>query len=194
MKRRITAGDILPPEDYAKLRRQNRRQLIELKRHRNVQIGPYAIAHFECYETMWHQVQEMLFIEKGGAEQLVGELEAYNPLIPQGNELVATVMFEIEDETRRGRLLAQLGGVETSMALLVAGESVAGMPEADLERSSPGGKASSVQFIHFPFTAPQISKFKTPGTQVMFAIRHPAYQHLAVLPEPVRAALAEDFD
>ncbi len=194
MKRQIAREDIMPLDVYGEQRRDLRRRMSETKKTRRLHIGPHAVAHFESFDTMWYQVQEMLYIEKGGDEQLVGELAAYNPLIPNGRELVATVMFEIEDEDRRRRFLATVGGVEEVMALDFAGERVKGVPEADLDRTSADGKASSVQFVHFPFTAAQVAKFKAPGTQVAFAIEHPNYTHAAVMPEPVRAALAGDFE
>ena len=80
---------------------------------------------------MWNQVHEMLFIEKGGEAQIADELRAYNPLVPKGRELVATVMFEIDDPARRAALLAKLGGVEATAVLLAGGSTIAGVPEAD---------------------------------------------------------------
>ncbi len=194
MKRSISRDDIMPLDRYGQIRSERRKALIALKKNRRIHVGPHATVHFECYETMWHQVHEMLYIEKGGEAQLAGELEAYNPLIPQGNELVATVMFEIEDEARRHRILAGLGGVERRMALTFGGERVTGVAEADIDRTTAAGKASSVQFLHFPFTAQQIGKFRTAAATILFVIDHPNYRHAAALPEPVRAALAEDFD
>ena len=87
-----------------------------------------------------------------------------------------------------------LGGVEETAVIVFAGETVKGVPEADVDRTTAAGKASSVQFIHFPFTRAQVDKFRAPGTEVMVGFKHPAYAHLAVLPEETRAALAEDFD
>jgi hypothetical protein len=143
---------------------------------------------------MWYQVHEMLFIEKGGEPQIPDELAAYNPLIPNGRELVATVMFEIDDPERRQALLAKLGGVEETALLEIDGDPVAGRPEEDVDRTSAAGKASSVQFIHFPLTAAQAAKLKRPNAQVMLGFRHPNYGHMTVLPETTRAALAEDLD
>lgn len=191
--RRITGADIMPINQYAAVRGERRRQMTELKRDRRVAVGPDATFYFECYDTMWHQIHEMLFIEKGGKEQIEDELRAYNPLIPDGRELVATLMFEIEDPARRARFLAGLGGAEETVTLSFAGETVAAVPETDLDRTSAEGKASSVQFLHFPFTAAQIEKFKRPGTKVTLAIGHEKYGHAAVLPETVRQALARDF-
>lgn len=192
--RRITSADIMPMEQYAAVRGERRRKMTELKRDRRVAVGPDATFYFECYDTMWHQIHEMLFIEKGGKEQIEDELRAYNPLIPNGRELVATLMFEIEDPARRVRFLAGLGGVEETVTLSFAGETIAAVAEADVDRTSAEGKASSVHFLHFPFTARQVGKFKLPGAKVTLAIGHDKYSHAAVLPETVRQVLAKDFD
>ena len=127
------------------------------------------------------------------ARPIADELAAYNPLIPKGDELVATVMFEIEDEARRKAVLARLGGVEETMSIQFDGEKIVGAPEEDVDRTTAAGKASSVQFVHFHFTPEQVAKFRKPGTRVVVAIEHPAYGHMAVMPEAVQAALAGDF-
>jgi len=194
MKRRIELGDVLPDAEYVKVRAAKRRELSEIKRRRRVDVGPFAMFAFESWDTMWFQVQEMLHVEKGGAAQVPDELAAYNPLIPQGSELVATVMFQIDDEIQRKTALARLGGVEKTAFLSVGGARIAGVPEADMDRTSAEGKASSVQFIHFPFTATQIAAFQAAGVQVVVGFDHPNYGHMAVMPEPVRAALAGDFE
>ncbi len=193
-KHEITYGDILAPETYAAERKARRSQMVEVKRHRRIEVGPVCTFYFENYETMWHQVHEMLFIEKGGAEQIEDELRAYNPLIPKGSELVATVMFEIDDPIRRKAFLSRLGGVEETAFLEFAGHRVVGAPEADVDRTTADGKASSVQFIHFTLTIDQISAFRAANTQVVIGFDHPAYGHMSVMPEAVRDALAKDFD
>jgi hypothetical protein len=192
-KRRLTRDDVLPPAEYAATRSEQRKRITEIKRHRRVEVGPFATFYFENYYTMQHQVQEMLHIEQGGEAQIEDELAAYNPLIPQGKELVATVMFEIDDPTRRTSVLARLGGIEDHVCLDVDGQRIRGEPDPTRENTSPEGKASSVQFLRFPFTDHQIARFKTPGARVIAGFDHPNYGHMAVLPEPVRAALAEDF-
>lgn len=190
----ITRDDILPMDVYAAERKDRRRQITEAKKNRRVHVGPDATFYFENYDTMWHQVHEMLYIEKGGEAQIADELSAYNPLIPNGSELVATLMFEIDDERRRHAFLAGLGGVEETITLEFADEVVTGVPEADVDRTTADGKASSVQFIHFPFNAEQKARFAETGTQVTLAIGHPKYGHMARLSEETRAALAADFD
>lgn len=194
MKREITRNDIISMEVYGRERKERRTKLVALKKHRRMEVGPVCTFHFENYETMWHQVHEMLFIEKGGEAQVPDELAAYNPLIPNGRELVATIMFEIDEPQRRETFLAKLGGVEETASLQFDGETVTGRAEEDVERTSAAGKASAVQFIHFPFTADQAAKFKMPGTQVIVGFRHPGYGHMAVMPEAIRAALAEDLN
>jgi Protein of unknown function (DUF3501) len=193
-RRRLTRKDIMPPDDYAAIRSDQRKRITEIKRRRRLEVGPFATFYFENCETMRHQVQEMLHIEQGGEAQIEDELAAYNPLVPQGKELVATVMFEIDDPTRRLSVLGRLGGIEHRVFLEIAGQRIRGEPDPTRENTSPEGKASSVQFLRFPFTEDQIARFKTPGAQVIAGFDHPNYGHMAVLPEPVRAALAEDFD
>lgn len=193
-KRKITRDDILPFERYAEERSDRRRLITALKRRRRIEAGPYATFYFENYETMFHQIHEMLFIEKGGEAQIPDELRAYNPLIPKGAELVATVMFEIDDPIRRGTVLATLGGIERCAFVEFNGIRIFGIPESDQERTTEEGKASSVQFVHFPFSREQIAAFGLAHTKVVLGFTHPNYGHMAVVPEDVRAELARDFD
>jgi hypothetical protein len=193
-RREITRADIMPLAEYAAIRRERRRMVTELKRRRRLEVGPYATFYFESYDTMWQQVQEMLYIEKGGEAQITDELSAYNPLIPQGNELVATVMFEIDDPIRRTRALGRLGGVEDTVFLEFAGHRVTGEPDPTRENTTPDGKASSVQFIRFRFSPDEIQVFRASGTRVIAGFDHPNYGHQAVMPDPVREALSEDFE
>lgn len=190
-ERRITPNDIIPYKQYAESRNERRRALIPVKKNRRVEVGPFATFHFESYETMWLQVQEMLHIEKGGDEQLEGELEAYNPLIPQGHELIATLLLEIEDAVQRDKILRTLGGIEETISFSVDGETVEGAPTEYEDRTTPDGKTSSVHWIRFRFTPAQIAKFKI-GKDVL-EIAHPNYGHMAVLPPAVRDELAKDF-
>lgn len=194
MKREITPADLMPTAEYGKVRMARRQATVAKKQHRRLEVGPVATFHFENYDSMWLQVQEMLYIEKGGEAQIADELSAYNPLIPQGHELIATVLFEIDDPIRRKTFLGRLGGIEDTAFIRLAEETIKGMPEADVDRTTAQGKASAVQFIHFPFAPDQIAKFRRPNTQVVLGFSHPAYGHMVVMPEPVRAALAEDFE
>ena len=193
-KHAITAADLLPLAEYAKIRREERRRILELKRRRRVEVGPFATFYFECFATMRQQIHEMLFIEKGGLAQVPGELAAYNPLVPNGHELVATLMIEIDEPARRQEMLARLGGIEETATLRIAGRVVKAAAEKDLDRITAEGKASSVQFVHFPMTKAEIAAFKTPGSEIVLALDHSAYAHMVLLPEPVRAELASDLD
>ena len=193
MKKEITPADILPYEIYAKERKERRAAITAMKKNRRVEVGPYATFYFENYDTMFQQIQEMLHIEKGGAEQLEDELRAYNPLIPQGNDLVATIMFEINDPVRRDKFLRAITWVEKHLYIDVGGEKVAGEAETDIERTKADGKTSSVHFVHFRFTPEQIAKFRLPETQVMVVIAHENYHHMAVMQPQVKEALAKDF-
>jgi hypothetical protein len=193
-KRQITSEDIMDLDAYLAIRKDKRREMSLIKKNRRVEVGPFATFYFESYETMWHQVHEMLAIEKGGAEQVPDELEAYNPLIPQGNELIATVMFEIDDPLRRKTVLSRMGGVEQNMYLEVNGERVSGQAEEDVDRTAADGKASSVQFVHFPLTPSQAVALKGEGARVIVGIDHQNYSHMAVMAEPTRNAVANDLD
>ncbi|MEK9904689.1 MAG: DUF3501 family protein [Rhodospirillales bacterium] len=193
-KRQITSEDIMDLDAYLAIRKDKRREMSLIKKNRRVEVGPFATFYFESYETMWHQVHEMLAIEKGGADQVPDELEAYNPLIPQGNELIATVMFEIDDPLRRKTVLSRMGGVEQNMYLEVNGERVSGQAEEDVDRTAADGKASSVQFVHFPLTPSQAVALKGEGARVIVGIDHQNYSHMAVMAEPTRNAVANDLD
>ncbi len=193
-RHRITEADILPPAEYAARRAELRKSLIAVKKNRRMEVGPFATFHFENYETMWQQVHEMLHIEKGGAEQVPGELAAYNPLIPQGRELIATLMLEIEDVARRNRELYRLAGIEESVYIELADERIPGAPTEYDERTTPDGKTSSVHWLRFVFTADQIRKFSDMGVPAILGVAHPAYGHMAVIPADMRAELAKDFD
>lgn len=193
-KKEITKADILPIADYTQKRSEMRKAIVALKKTRRMEVGPVATFYFESYATMLQQVQEMLYIEKGGDEQLADELRAYNPLIPKGRELVATVMFEIDDPVRRTNFLNRLGGVEHTAFLKFNGETVKGVPEEDQDRTNEQGKASSVQFVHFPLTDAQAAAFKQANQQVILGFDHAAYAHMAVIGEETRNALAGDLD
>jgi hypothetical protein len=189
----ITRADILPLDEFAKVRKEKRQALVGIKKNRRIEVGPVATFYFESYDTMWWQIHEMLFIEKGGDEQVADELSAYNPLIPKGREPICTIMFEIDEPVRRATFLSKLGGVEETVFIEFDGETVMGVPEADVDRTSAEGKASSVQFVHFPFTDAQVAKFREKGTQVVIGFRHPQYAHMAIMPDNVRESLATDF-
>lgn len=193
LKTTITHADILPLDEFQRVRKDKRAEVVAIKKNRRVGVGPFCTFYFENYATMWWQIQEMLFIEKGGAEQLEDELRAYEPLIPKGRELVATFMIEVEDAARRPIILAQLTNIDQMITLEFGGHKIKAVPEDDAERNREDGKTSSVHFLRFPFTAEQIADFRKPGTRVLLAVEHPNYGHIAVMPDAVRDSLAKDF-
>jgi hypothetical protein len=193
-ERRITAADIVKPETYARERAERRRVLIPVKRNRRVEVGPYATFYFENFDTMLAQVHEMLHIEKGGEGQLPGELEAYNPLIPQGKELIATLMLEIDEPQRRLTTLMKLAGIEESVYMTIGQQRIAGRPTDYADRTAEDGKTSSVHWVRFTFTPEQITAFKNSSEAVVLGISHPNYGHMAVIASEIRAELSKDFD
>lgn len=190
----IQHSDIMPMQEYARVRDDRRRAMAQLKKTRRVHVGPDVTFYFENRDTMLHQVHEMLAVEKGCAEQVEDELRAYNPLIPRGSELVATMMIEIDDAPRRESVLRQLGGIDKAIVLTIGGESIAAVPESDVERTTPDGKTSSVHFVRFPFTAAQVAAFRDPQARVVLGFSHPAYGHMTAIQDVVRAALSDDFE
>jgi len=191
--RKITAEDITPLAQFAEERKTRRAALLPMKRLRRVALGPHCTFYFESFETLLFQVEEMLLVEKGGAEQLVDELAAYNPLVPQGAELVATIMFEIDDPIRRETILNQLGGVEDDFFVQFGTEKAKGVSEDDVERTREDGKTSSVHFLHFPLTPAQAAVLRDPTVQIMIGCDHPLYAHMATLSPATRAELAKDL-
>ena len=189
----VEKADLMAAEEYSKNRKEFRKKLVEFKKNRRVSLGPYATFYFESYETMLGQIQEMLYIEKGGEEQLKDELEAYNPLIPKGKELVATLMFEIDNPISRADFLGKVGGIEEKVYIKIGEEKINAISEKDVDRTSAEGKASSVQFIHFNFTDNQLKKFKEANTQVTIGIDHDLYNHTAQISENTKKSLIQDF-
>ena len=192
-KREIQKEDIIPLDMYIEKRRELRKNIVDFKKNRRIALGPYATFYFESYETMLAQVQEMLYIEKGGDEQLKDELSAYNPLIPNGKELTATLMFEIDNPISRAAFLGKVGGIEKTVFMKINGERIKAVPEEDVDRTSAEGKASSVQFIHFNFSDDQIEKFQSNSSEIELGIDHKEYSHSTKLSKENIASLSADF-
>ena len=193
IKTKLEESDIIDTKRYEAIRNNFRKDIVEEKKLRRIAVGPYATFYFESYNTMWYQVQEMLRIEKGGQEQIPDELRAYNPLIPNGTELVATLMFEIDNPDIRTAFLSGLGGVEEKITMRLGEKIINAVPEEDVDRTNAIGKASSVQFAHFNFSESEIADFKRNGARVVLEINHPKYSHSTILQEESRVTLAKDF-
>ena len=192
--KKIESSDLLAISTYAKERRSIRKEVVEMKKNRRVELGSHATFYFENFFTMKAQIQEMLYIEKGGNEQLKDELEAYNPLIPQGFELVATFMFEIDNPITRKKLLTSLGNVENKIFININGNKTYAVPENDVDRTDKSGKTSSVHFLHFKLDDTQIRDFKNINTRVELGTDHENYSHIVVLSNEVKNDLMKDFN
>jgi hypothetical protein len=191
--KQIEKKDLIPADTYAERRKEIRKELLKFKKNRRIALGPYATFYFESFETMLAQVQEMLHIEKGGDEQLKDELIAYNPLIPKGKELIATLMFEIDNPVSRAAFLGKVGGIEEKVFMKIDSEILKATPEKDVDRTSAEGKASSVQFIHFKFSDDQIFKFKSGSSNIELGINHKEYNHTTKLTENSVKSMSADF-
>jgi len=193
-KKEICKKDIMSLDVYTKQRKQLRKNIVEFKKNRRVSLGPYATFYFESYETMLAQVQEMLYIEKGGDDQLKDELDAYNPLIPNGKELIATLMFEIDNPVSRAAFLGKVGGIEEKVFMKIDGEKIKAIPEEDVDRTSADGKASSVQFVHFKLNDKQINRFKSGLLDAELGIDHKEYSHTTKLTDINVKSLSADLN
>jgi len=194
-KRKITRTDVMEMKAYGEIRKVQRHKISLSKRNRRVSVGPFATFYFENYDTMWMQVHEMLFVERGGEEQIQGELDAYNPLIPNGQNLICTLMFEIADETARTRELTRLSGIEDTVKLEIRESAITAKPLSDgVDRTTEGGKTSAVHFLRFDFTDAEVVAFRDPSARPILSIGHSNYGHMAVIPENAHAELAADLD
>ena len=190
----ITRADLIDMAAYAGQRAERRRAMTDMKRPRRIGVGPHVTFYFENFDTMLHQIHEMLYIERGGEAQIADELAAYNPLVPKGRELVATMMIEYEDPAVRDCELRRLTFIENTVTLTVGGEEIKALSETEVERTKADGKTSAIHFLRFPLSDAQAAAFKTPGARVILGIGHENYGHMAVLGEDTRAALAADLD
>ena len=190
----IKEGDVIDIDKYIKERPKIKKEISEIKKFRRIPVGPYATFYFECYDTMIYQVQEMLYIERGGIEQMKDELKAYNPLVPKGKELVATLMFEIDNEFKRKEFLNSVGGIEEETFIQIGEHKIMSRPEQDTDRTSEDGKASSVHFLHFDFTEGLIKEFVKDQSTVFLGFNHQNYKHFSELSLEVKSELEKDFD
>jgi hypothetical protein len=191
--RTITPDDIMPLDQYESIRKDKKEEAIARKRLTRISVGPHATVLFETWDSMWLQIQEMLRIEKGGDEQLSDELAAYDPMVPKGNELTATILFEIEDAVRRDAFLRTIGGIENHISLDVAGEKIRARAEGDVARTRESdNKASSVHFMHFDLTPQAAAAWKNGEGSVMLVIDHPNYGHAAMIGPDARDYLGRE--
>lgn len=192
---KIRREDLLPLEQYAKQRNEIRARVMAHKLNRKVFLGDHITLYFEDRQTMQYQIQEMLRAERIFEEEgIMEELNAYNPLIPDGSNLKATMMIEYTDSEERRVALAKLIGVEDMVWIRVSGfKKVHPIADEDLERDN-AEKTSSVHFLRFEFTPDMIAALKN-GAQISAGVDHPSYQMVIdALPSATRQSLIADFN
>jgi hypothetical protein len=190
----ISRDSLLTLESYARQRKEFRSRVLAHKKNRILHVGPHVTLIFEDELTVRYQVQEMLRIEKTFEEQGIrDELDAYNPLIPDGSNLKATMMIEYEDPDERARALARLIGVESRVYVQVDGtDRCYAIADEDLPREN-AEKTSSVHFLRFELPPASIAAFRQ-GRSVAVGIDHPGYQaRVDEIAAEVQGSLARDF-
>ncbi len=192
--RKIKLENIISNEAYGKIRSAKRREMIEFKKYRRLDIGPVVSLYFESRDTMLYQIQEMAYVEKITKEELNDELLSYNPLVPNGMELTATMMIEIDDPLRRKNFLSRLGGIEDKVKVLVGNKEIYADSEKDIDRTTSAGKTSAVHFLHFRFTANLVEAFKNKNNLIQIGIDHDAYGHLSIISDKIREELGKEFN
>ena len=192
--RDIKIEDIISNEDYGKQRKDRRKEMINFKKNRRLDVGPVVSLYFESRSTMVYQIQEMAFVEQISPEDMQLEIDSYNPLVPNGKELIATMMVEIDDPLRRKNFLARLGGIEEKVKITIGDTIIYAEAEKDLDRTTADGKASAVHFLHFTFDDNQIEKFKNKNNNIHIGIEHEAYGHLAIISDEIRDSLMQEFN
>jgi hypothetical protein len=192
---KLNRSDLYPLEKYAEMRAEFRARVMAHKQNRRLGIGPHATLYFEDRLTIQYQVQEMLRTERvfepAGIEE---ELDAYNPLIPDGINWKATFMIEYADEAERREALKHLKGIEKALWMRVDGcENIVPIADEDLEREDEE-KTSAVHFLRFELTPPMIAALKR-GAALYAGIDHPAYQHhVQLVAQAIRDSLTADLD
>ena len=188
----ISRDSLMTLEAYAKARPALRAEVIRHKKNRTVRLGTHMSLLFEDEMTLRYQVQEMLRIEKIFDEEgIQSELDAYNPLVPDGSNFKATMLIEYDNETERKAALARLIGIEDRLFIQVEGQSrVYAIADEDLEREN-AEKTSAVHFVRFELTQTMKNALKG-GAQIMLGCDHPNYPaHLEELPQETLASLLE---
>ena len=189
----IEKSDILSRDEYKSKRKSLREEMVLRKKFRRVDIGPYVTMYFENKDTIIHQINEMVYIEDGGEEQIDEEILAYKSLVPNGKELIATVMIEIDNPLKRSEFLAKMGGFEEQISIKIGDQVIKGNAELDGDRTTADGKASSVQFVHFEFEERAVEVIKNHMENVTISINHQNYKHSSTLNIDTVIDLVKDF-
>jgi hypothetical protein len=191
---KISRSDLLSLEQYSQQRKKMREEIIAHKRNRNIQVGPNMTWCFEDRRTIAYQIQEMLRIERiFESAGIQSELDAYNPLVPDGSNWKATLLIEYPDPAERARELAQLKGVEDRCWIRVSELArVFAIADEDIEREN-AEKTSSVHFLRFELTESMVKALKD-GAPLFIGVDHPHYHHhVSPVPAAVRESLIGDL-
>jgi hypothetical protein len=191
---KLSHEDLYSLEEYTKVRSDFRSKVMAHKKDRQLPIGPNATLYFEDRMTMQYQVQEMLRVERlFEDDEIMDELKAYNPLIPDGTNWKATFMIEFPDPAERAQRLAHMIGIEDKTWIQIEGfDKIYPIADEDLERESEE-KTSSVHFMRWELT-PEMIKAVKDGAKVSAGIEHDAYTYTVDVPDNVRDSLAKDLD
>ena len=192
--KKLSRDDLWGLEQYARERDAFRRTVLAHKQHRRIALGPHATLLCEDFLTMKYQVQEMLRTERiFEPAEIQGELDTYNPLIPDGDNWKATLLIEFAEEGERKRMLTALRGAEHQVWMEVPGAArVYAIANEDMERSN-ADKTAAVHFMRFQLPAPVISAIKQ-GATIQMGIDHPVLDYTTTLNDASRNALAADLD
>ena len=192
---KLTRQDLHSLEDYSAMRDEFRAQIIQHKKNRVIKVGPNVTMHFEDRLIMQYQIQEMLRAERiFESEGIQEELNAYNPLIPDGSNWKVTFMIEYPDEIERAEKLRELIGIEDKTWVQVSGHAkVFPICDEDMPRET-SEKTSSVHFMRFELDS-EMAKAINSGEAISIGIDHPKYTHaIEPVPESIRDSLAGDID
>ncbi|MGV6818060.1 MAG: DUF3501 family protein [Thiotrichales bacterium] len=191
---KLSRDDLMPLEQYAAEREAFRQQVMAHKKQRVVQVGPNMTLHFEDSLVMQYQIQEMLRVERiFEAEGIQEELDAYNPLIPDGSNWKATQMIEFADPAERAEKLAKLVGIDRQTWVRVGDmEKVYAISDEDLDRESED-KTSSVHFLRFELSEPMVAAVKS-GSGISAGVDHEEYNHVVQLSKESVESLKSDLD
>jgi hypothetical protein len=190
--KKIELKDIIPYNDYLKVRKEFQQKIIKLKKNRRVQVGDNITFVFENRETVLYQIQEMIRLEKMTDEKLIQqEIDVFNKLIPVENELCATILIEIFERQFIKPILNSLVGIQDNKIFLkFADESITPI---FIDENLPDGRISAVLYARFKFNSNQVEKFLNPKNLVSIEINHPNYKAETIIPENVRLSLMEDL-
>lgn len=191
--KKVSREEILNIYEYEKVRNQKIQEIIQLKKNRRVFIEPWVHLVFENRDTVWFQIQEMIRAERMvREEEIQQEMDVYNELIPEKNELSVTMFVEIPEANERKRLLPQLVGIHDNLYFHIGNKhTVRALADERSKEDYEYGKAAVVHFLKVRFTDEQVEDFKK--EQLRVEIDHPNYRAIALVPEEVKQELIKDL-